>query len=615
MRDEQKIAELRKKASNLPLQPGVYIMHDKNDEIIYIGKAVQLKNRVSQYFGAGNQHTEKVRQMVSNVDHFEYIICDSEFEALILESSLIKQHTPKYNILLKDDKGYHYIKITKGDYPKIEAVMQRDNDDADFLGPYNSAFVVRQTVDEVRKTFKLPSCSKTKFGMKRARPCLNYHIGICSAPCAGKISAADYRESVAQAVKYIKNGASSTVSELKMKMEDAAEKLQFEKAARLRDRIRAVEKITDRQKVMFTVYETQDAVAAAFGENEACFEVFVFRNSRFSDRKEFFTENVLDPDAAYSEFIRQYYSKEDEIPPRIIIDRDFADREMVERFLREKAARQVILAVPQRGEQLKTVEMCRENAAEALAQKSGMKGRNADALRELGELLGLESAPRRIEAYDISNTAGDENVGAMITFKDGEPYKSGYRLFKIKGFSGQDDFRSMAEVIERRFTEYENQKESGGAFGTMPDLILLDGGLGQLSAVNRVLQKMKINVPVFGMVKDSKHKTRAIASGGGEIEIKPNRRVYSLVFAVQEEVHRFVINYHRKRRSKKSVTSGLLQINGIGKTTADKLLKHFGSLSAIKTATEEDLSSLSFMNSARAKAVYRYYHSEEDNEQ
>ncbi len=612
MRDEKKIAELRKKANNLPLQPGVYIMHGKNGEIIYIGKAVQLKNRVSQYFGAGNQHTEKVRQMVSNVDSFEYIICDSEFEALILESSLIKQHTPKYNILLKDDKGYHYIKITKGDYPKIEAVMQRDDDDADFLGPYNSAFVVRQTVDEVRKTFKLPSCSKTKFGVRRARPCLNFHIGICSAPCAGKISAADYRESVAEAIKYIKNGAQSSVGDLKAKMEEAAEKLQFEKAARLRDKIRAIEKITERQKVMFTTYERQDAVAAAFGENEACFEVFVFKNSRFCDRKEFFIENILEPDAAYSEFIRQYYS-ENEIPPRIITDRDFADREMVERFLREKTGRTVTVFVPQRGEQLKTAEMCRENAAEALAQKSGMKGRNADALGELAELLGLQNIPRRIEAYDISNTAGDENVGAMVTFRDGEPYKTGYRLFKIKGFSGQDDFRSMAEVIERRFKEYKKAESGTDGFGALPDLILLDGGLGQLSAVAAVLKKMNINVPVFGMVKDSKHKTRAIASGGGEIEIKPNRRVYSLVFSIQEEVHRFVINYHRKRRSKKSITSELFGIKGIGKLTGERLLKHFGSISALTAATEEDLKTLSFMNAARAKAVYNYYHKNDEN--
>ena len=609
MRDERKILELRQKANSLPKHPGVYIMHSKSGEIIYIGKAIVLKNRVSQYFGAGNQHTEKVKQMVENVDYFEYVLCDSEFEALILENSLIKQHKPKYNILLKDDKGYHYIKISRGDYPKIQAVMQNDGSNAEFIGPYNSASVVRRTVDEVLKAFKLPQCSKTDFGSKKGRPCLNYHIGFCSAPCCGKISAEEYRESVRQAVKYIKNGAAESIKELKIKMNAAAEQLQFEKAARLRDRIRAIEKIKEKQKVIFGTYERQDVIALAEGEKASCFEVFVFKNSMLCDRDEFIVETATDTDSAYGEFLRMYYDTR-EISPRITVDRDFGDRELTEQIFSEKIGKKVTIAVPLKGEQLHLAEMCRSNAYETLASRDGMHGRSAEALSELAQLLGLPSSPQYIEAYDISNTAGSENVGAMVTFKDGEPYKNGYRLFKIKGFSGQDDYRSMAEVIERRMNEYLKAEDRNRGFGRLPDLILLDGGAGQLSAVQAVLDRMGISVPVFGMVKDSKHKTRAISANGGEIAVKSNRRVYSLIYSVQEEVHRFVIGFHRKRRSG-SITTELLKIDGVGQVTAQKLLSHFKSLKTVKNAELDNLKNLNFISDRVAENIYNYYNSED----
>ncbi len=606
-----KLNELKQKANKLPLSPGVYIMRDKGGNIIYIGKAVQLKNRVSQYFGAGNQHGEKVHRMVLNVNDFEYILCDSEFEALILENSLIKQHQPKYNILLKDDKGYHYIKVTKGDYPKISAVKQIDDDGAEYIGPYNSAFVVKKTVDEVCKAFSLPQCSKTAFGNKTGRPCLNYHIGMCSAPCCGKITAAEYRDSVAQAVKYIKGGAADSVKELKRKMEQAAENLQFERAARLRDKIRAVEKIKEKQKVIYGTYERQDVIAFAESETNACFEVFVFKNSKLCDREEFITERVLHSGDAYGEFLRQYYSLR-EIPPRVAVAEDFGDRELTEKYLSEKAERKVTIAVPQKGEQLKLTEMCRANAFEALSRGSSLSGKSVRALKELADLLGLAEPPKYIEAYDISNTAGSENVGAMVTFLNGEPHKAGYRLFKIKGFEGQDDYRSMAEVITRRFTEYVNAENRESGFGKMPDLILLDGGAGQLSVVKDALKQLGITVPVFGMVKDSAHKTRAVASDGGEIAIKANRLVYSLLFSVQEEVHRFAISFHKKRRSKKTLGSDLRNIPGVGEVTAKKLLSHFKSVKAIRKCSAEDLASLSFINAKTANNIYEYYHSEDN---
>ena len=587
---DERIKRLREKAMNLPLLPGVYIMHSKTGEIIYVGKAKKLKNRVSQYFGAGNQHNDKVKRMVSNVEDFEYIICDSEFEALILECSLIKQHMPKYNILLKDDKGYHYIKVTKGEWPTVSASFDTDDKNAEYLGPYISGFVVNQTVDQVRKIFRLPHCDKTfpKDINKKSRPCLNFHIKNCSAPCCGKISAAEYRESVRQAVEFLKGGVNQSVSALREQMEAAAEKLEFEKAARLRDRITAIERIRDRQKIYSSVYKRQDIIALAVADSAACFEVFVFDDGKLTDREEFLLDAVYDLPAARSEFIQRYYTLRNSIPPRVAVDGEIEDKDLLEQWLTDKRGKGVTIAVPERGEQEHLVTMCRNNASERLAQSLGRHMGQTAGLDELARLLGLAKPPKFIESYDISNTAGSENVAGMVVFKDGKPYKPSYRKFKIKGFSGQDDFRSMAEVIERRFTEYKNAETEDG-FGRLPDLILLDGGKGQLSAVLEVLDRMGINVPVFGMVKDSKHKTRAVTSQGGEIAIKANRSAYTLVSTIQEEVHRFAIGYHRQSRSKNTHVLKLTEIEGVGETRAKKLLSHFKTISAISEAGVEDI--------------------------
>ena len=603
MSENLKLAELKQTANRLPLTPGVYIMKDKDDNIIYIGKAKSLKNRVTQYFGLGNQHSEKVRKMVSLVDHFEYVLCDSEFEALILENSLIKQNQPKYNILLKDDKGYHYIKITNDKWRKITTSMQLDDNNAEYIGPYYSSAVVKDTVSQVRKIFKLPDCNRS-FD-KYSKPCLNFHIGLCDAPCRANISAEHYNETIESAIDFIKHGGGNDMIKLlQSKMEEAAEKLDFEYAAKLRDRINAIKKLDENQKVVMCSYKNQDVFAVAQLDNIACIAVFVFRNSKLTDKKHFIIDAYTDKNDLYSQFIERYYDTGD-IPARVLVDSDFESRDLLEKWLCEKAQKKVEIILPQRGEQKSLVDMCRNNAADNLAQKTEFRGREMSALNELARLLGLSSTPRLIESYDISNTAGDENVAGMVVFRDGKPYKPYYRRFKIKGFVGQDDYRSMAEVLDRRFTEYKKAEDE--CFATLPDLILLDGGKGQISAVEAVLKKHNVNVALFGMVKDSKHRTRAIATSGGDISIKANESAYRLVTSIQDEVHRFAISYHKKLRSQKMLNSELTSIDGIGQAKANALLKHFKTIKAIKAASVSELCNVSGINEALAEKIYNKF--------
>ena len=602
MSENLKLGELKAKANRLPLTPGVYIMKNKDGDIIYIGKAKSLKNRVTQYFGSGNQHNDKVRKMVSLVDDFEYVLCDSEFEALILENSLIKQKQPKYNILLKDDKGYHYIKITNDKWRKITTSMQIDDKSAEYIGPYYSSAVVKDTVSQVRKIFKLPDCNRS-FD-KYSKPCLNYHIGLCDAPCRANVSVAQYNETVDSAISFIKNSGDDIIKTLEVNMDAAAERLDFEYAAKLRDRINAIKKLEDKQKVVMCTYKNQDVFASAVINDTACIAVLVFRNSKLSDKKHFIIDTFTDKNDLYSQFIGQYYADND-IPSRILFDSDFESREILQRWLSESAGKKVEILLPQRGEQKNLVNMCRNNAADNLAQKTELRGREMSALNELARLLGLVNVPRIIEAYDISNTSGDENVGGMVVFRDGKPYKSHYRMFKIKGFLGQDDYRSMAEVLDRRFTEYE--KGENDAFATLPDLILLDGGKGQISAVEPVFVKHNVKVALFGMVKDTKHRTRAIATNGGDISIKANESAYRLVTAIQDEVHRFAITYHKKRRSKKMLNSELTSINGVGQAKAAALLKHFKTMKAIKSASVSELCAVSGINQALAEKIYKEF--------
>ena len=613
MDQNEKKKELRRKAMKLPLSPGVYLMHDKSGEIIYVGKAKALKNRVSQYFGSEKNHDNKVRRMVSNVDWFEYIVCDSEFEALVLESSLIKQNQPKYNILLKDDKGYSYVRVSSGPWPRVTEVKKVEDDGATYIGPYMSSWSIKQTIDSAQKIFKLPNCNRKfpqDFG--KGRPCLNYYIKQCCGPCRGKVTEEEYNEAFQEALDFIKGGSSTSVKVLTEKMEEAAENLEFELAARLRDRINAIEAMRARQKVVASRVEEQDIFALAQGETHTAFEVFRFTGNKLSDRESFLTEGCQPDAEARSEFLRQYYAIRDRVPPLVVLDGEVEDPELLSRWLSGKRGKGVKILVPQRGDQAQLVQMCRKNAAENIARQTGNSGRDASALDELRRLLGLEKVPAYIESYDISNLAGGENVAGMVAFENGRPLKSAYRKFKIKTVTGQDDYGSMREVIRRRLEEYKASQRKGeqDGFGRLPDLILLDGGKGHVAAVQPILDEQGFDIPLFGMVKDDKHRTRAIALSGGEIAINSNRRAFTLVSSIQDEVHRFAIGYHRQQRKKAAISSTLTSIPGIGETRAKALMRHFKTVTAISEADLAELEGAPGMTKPAARRVWEFFHPE-----
>ena len=599
---------LRKKAMSLPLLPGVYIMKNADGEIIYIGKAKALKNRVSQYFGSQNRHPIKVRKMVENVDRFDYIVTGSEFEALVLECSLIKQHSPKYNILLKDDKGYSYISISEGEYRKISAVFNKKDDGSEYIGPYLSSYSVRQSVDAANKIFKLPQCNKVfPRDFSKSRPCLNYYISQCCGLCTGKIKKSDYDEAVDGAIAFLKGDSRDIIADLRAKMEKAAEELDFEQAAKLRDRINSIERIKEKQKVVYKSVEEQDVFATADIDGSVCLAVLRFSNGRLFDSEHFFFDDPGDKKGMRSDFITSYYSMRDNIPKRVTVDGEVADRELLEQWLSEKKGKKVTVFVPARGEQLEIVNMCRKNAEEKLAIKKGRTGREIAVLDELKDLLGLKKTPEYIESYDISHTAGQDSVAGMIVFKGGKPYRKAYKRFSIKSFDGNDDYRAMNEVLTRRFSEYEKSKDSTEGFGKLPDLILLDGGVGQVHAVEPVLREFGLKIPLFGMVKDNRHRTRAISGDGGEIAINSKRQVFTLVSEIQNEVHRFSVAYHHQKHAKRGLSLSLTEIEGVGEKRASALLKYFKTMTAIKNAEVDELSKAPGITSAVAQNIYDYY--------
>ena len=607
-----KMKELRAKAMALPLQPGVYIMKNAQGEIIYIGKAKKLKNRVSQYFGSQNNHTEKVRRMVDNVDDFEYIITDSEFECLILECSLIKQHTPKYNILLKDDKGYSYIRVTDEEWRRLSYVLQKADDGAHYIGPYKSSFYVKSSVDEANKIFGLPTCNRRfpeDFG--RFRPCLNFHIKQCCAPCTGRVKLTDYNERVENALEFLSGDSSKMMKELQERMTAAAEALDFEKAARYRDQIASMKKLRDKQKVVNINIDELDVIAVAREGSRGSVNVLRFSDSRLYDTENFIINDVDDEVDFRSQFILRYYTLRSEIPAHIALDGEIEDLENTELWLTDKKGKRVYINIPQRGVQKNLVDMCQKNAYEALGQLKGVTGKQLSVLDELKNLLGLDRLPEYIESYDISNLAGADNVAGMVVFENARPLKSAYRKFKIKSFSGQDDFGSMAEVLTRRLDEYKKAQEEGveTGFGRLPDLILLDGGKGQVSAVLPVVAASGLNIPVFGMVKDDHHRTRAIVSDTGEIAIRPNRAVFTFVTNIQDEVHRYAITFNRSQR-KRVLGSSLEEIPGIGKKRAKELMRFFRTIKKISTASVEELEQAPGMTHPAALSVYNYFHEE-----
>ena len=609
MTDNPRLYYLHEKASKLPMTPGVYIMKDKSNKIIYIGKAKKLKNRVGQYFAFKSSHTPKVKKMVESVHDFDYVLTDSEFEALVLECSLIKQNMPKYNILLKDDKGYSYIKITPNPWGSIKACFRKDDKNAEYLGPYMGNYSVTNVVDQAREIFMLASCNKSfpKNINPHSRPCLNYFIKKCSAPCAGKISQKDYEENLLQAVDFIKGGSAETVKKLQAQMEEAAENMEYEKAARYRDKIRAIEKIGARQKVVIEGSVNEDVFAIAQRGNKACLAVLSFREGLLVATEHFiidYSENLAD---TRYELITSYYSTGRQIPPLIVVDGDVTDKELVEEYLCQKREKKTVILKPQRGEKVRVMEMCLQNAAQKLGEYLGKAGRETAVLDELAKILGLSKTPEYIESYDISHTAGSDNVAGMVVFKNAQPYRKAYKRFSIKGFEGQDDLGSMKEVISRRLNRYIEEQATGEGFGKLPDLILLDGGQGQVNAVRPIVEAFGLDIPVFGMVKDSKHRTRAIASGGEEIAINYGREVFTLVSSIQEEVHRFAISYHKSKHTQNTIKTALTQIEGIGEKKASNLLVYFKTIAKIKNASPEELVKVQGISEKDALKIYEHF--------
>ena len=594
------IEELKKKALSLTLQPGVYLMKDKQGEIIYVGKAKALKNRVVSYFRENSSHTEKVRQMVAHVNDFDYIVTGSEFEALVLECSLIKLHSPKYNILLKDDKGYHYIHISDEPYPRITAAKQKTGPGT-FLGPYTSSFIVKQSVDEANRVFSLPSCSRKfpqEFG--KGRPCLNYHIHRCFGLCMGKMGREQYQALVNEAIDYIRHGSTTSVEMLEQQMETAAEKLDFEEAARLRDRIRAIQKITATQQVLLGTDRNLDVIAFAQNHLLACAVVIQYRDGRLTDKLTYFFDEVTDLSEVRSEFLNRYYASASDIAKDVLLDGEPEDPELFSRFVRHQANHAVTVSVPQKGDRKKLVEMAHNNAVEQLSDRVQRTGREVAALEQLGKLLGMPSPPLYIEAYDISNWGDTGRVGGMVVFENGRPLKSDYKRFAIKEVAGQDDFASIAEVLRRRFLRYQ---AGDPGFSRKPDLILLDGGKGQVSAVRKVFGELGVDVPLFGMVKDNRHRTRGLTTGEGELALSMMKSAFTLVTNIQDEVHRYAIAYQRILHKKADTASRLKSVKGIGDVKLKKLLSRWPTKPKMKAASAEELMEELKINEETAKAL------------
>lgn len=607
----QKIAELRKKANTLPMEPGVYLMRDRRGEIIYVGKAKKLKNRVTSYFRGVEHHLPKVYRMVEQVQDFDYIVTDSEFEALVLECSLIKLHSPKYNILLKDDKGYHYVCVTKEPYPRIKLAMQKADDGNEYIGPFVSSMVVKQTVEEANRVFLLPTCRRKfpeDFG--KERPCLNFHIHQCMGVCRGKITPEAYREVLDEALQFIHSGGVQSVEVLTERMQQAAEALDFERAARYRDRISAIRRITEQQKVIEFPHESLDVLGWVQGEDKIYCSLLVLREGRLRDKKDFSFDCMAEPEEIVTEFLLSYYMQAEAAPAEVFLDRELPDRALLEQLLREHRGKKIQFTVPQRGESRKLCQMAQNNAAQELARDTNRTGREIAALTELGRLLGLSHPPDYIEAFDISNIGGSTIVGGMTVFRRGRPEKRLYKKFTIRDMAAPDDYAAMEQMLTRRLTHYKEAAENGkkDGFETLPDLWLIDGGAGQVAAAKKAAAQFGVEIPIFGMVKDDRHRTRAIRAENEEIAIRSSQSVFRLITAIQDETHRYAISFSRKKHRKTGFASVLTGVPGIGEQRAAKLLKHFKSMAAVKAADEEALAAAPGMTRPAAEALYRYLH-------
>ncbi len=616
--------DLEKELKNLPDSPGVYLMHNSEDTIIYVGKAKVLKNRVRQYFHESANHTPKVRAMVSNIAWFEYIMTDSEREALVLECNLIKKHRPKYNVLLKDDKHYPYIKVTLNEpYPRIMMTRRLENDGAKYFGPYMGSYTVNNTLDIVRRIFVPPTCGR-KFpqDIGKGRPCLNYHIKNCFAPCMGNITQEEYHKIYEDICDFLEGSHTELLKTLENEMNEAAQNMLFEKAASLRDKIRAVKAIDEKQKIINTDKQTDtDILACAYDENRAFCEVFFVRSGKITGRENYIMENTseLSEIRIMTDFIQQFYQGDTQVPRELLLYSDIEDKELLESWLTEKAGKRVKLVTPRIGEKRRLCEMVKKNAEKAAENdkiRRIKESENNHTPEALKKLLGLLNTPDRIESYDISHISGSDSVASMVVFEHGRPAPSKYRKFKIKYTEGNDDYHSMQEVIYRRFlrAHEETEKIEAGElsprdakFLPLPDLILLDGGRGQLSSVKEIMEELDSDVPVYGMVKDNKHRTRGLIGENGEVDIAMTSGVFRFITRVQDEVHRVAVSYHRQLRAKNMQKSELDDIAGVGEKRRKALLKAFGSVARLREASLEEIEAVPGIDKRTAGNVYSHF--------
>ena len=610
--------DIQEELKKLPGKPGVYLMHDEKDEIIYVGKAISLKNRVRQYFQSSRGKSVKIEQMVTHITRFEYIVTDSELEALVLECNLIKEHRPKYNTMLMDDKAYHFIKVTVDEpFPRIMMARRMVKDKAKYFGPYTSAGAVKDTIELIRKLYKVRSCNRRlPRDTGKERPCLNYHIHQCDAPCQGYVSQETYRKSIDEVLRFLGGNYEVILKELEEKMMKASEDLEFEKAIEYRELLGSVKKIAQKQKITDTAGNDRDILAAATDKEDAVVQVFFIRGGRLIGRDHFYLKLSGDETTGeiISSFIKQFYAGTPYIPAELMTQTEIEDGEVLEEWLSQKRGHRVHIRVPKKGTKEKMVELAEKNAALVLSKdRERLKreeGRTIGAVKEIARLLGLEHL-NRIEAYDISNISGFASVGSMVVYEKGKPKRNDYRKFRIKSVQGPDDYASMKEVLTRRFRHGLEEREEGketGSFTAFPDLILMDGGKGQVGIALQVLDELHLNIPVCGMVKDDSHRTRGLYYNNKELPIDRNSEGFKLITRIQDEAHRFAIEIHRKLRSKEQVHSVLDDIPGVGPARRKDLMKHFASLDEIRQADVEDLKKLPSMNEKSAQEVYKFFH-------
>lgn len=609
---------IQEELKKLPGKPGVYLMHDEKDAIIYVGKAISLKNRVRQYFQSSRNKGAKIEQMVTHISRFEYIVTDSELEALVLECNLIKEHRPKYNTMLMDDKSYPFIKVTVNEpFPRVMLARQMKKDKAKYFGPYTSAGAVKDTIELIRKLYHIRSCNRSlPKDIGKERPCLNYHIHQCQAPCQGYISQEEYRKSIDEVVRFLNGHYDLVLKELEEKMMAASDSLEFEKAIEYRELLTSVQKVAQKQKITDTAGDDRDIIAMASEGEDAVVQVFFIRSGRLIGRDHFYLKSAENDTEGeiLSSFIKQFYAGTPYIPAELMLPEEIEDQDIIEEWLTARRERRVHLRIPKKGTKEKLVELAQKNAQMVLKNdRERLKreeGRTIGAVKELEKILGLKGIIR-MEAYDISNTNGFDSVGSMVVYEHGKPKRNDYRKFKIKTVQGPDDYASMNEVLTRRFghglREQQEESETGG-FQIFPDLIMMDGGRGQVNIALEVLEKLHLHIPVCGMVKDDNHRTRGLYFNNTELPIDRNSECFRLITRIQDEAHRFAITFHRQLRSKGQVHSVLDDIPGVGPARRKDLWRCFENIDAIRNATVEELKELPSMNEKSAQEVYKFFH-------